>query len=265
MAEIDFNNLDKMAAEEDSAEYKAFTEKFKPKKTTDDCFTPPEVYAAVLSWVREEWSIDDAVPIVRPFYPGGDYESYDYPDGCVVVDNPPFSLSAKIRRFYNAHGIRFFLFAPTLTLCSAYDGVTNYIVAGADVVYENGASVNTSFATNLPGPRLRVCGPLATRIKVANAVANAKPQLPVYEYPANVTSAARLQKLARGTVDLKIAAHELQPVSKLKAQGKKAIFGKGFLLSDQAAERLREAERLQIFELSEDEQAIVDVLTAMGD
>lgn len=57
--------------EEKLNDYDGFVEKFKPKKTTDD------------------------VPIVRPFYPGGDYENYDYPEGCVVVDNPPFSIFAK--------------------------------------------------------------------------------------------------------------------------------------------------------------------------
>ncbi|MFR0556541.1 hypothetical protein [Pseudoscardovia radai] len=60
---------------------------------------------------RRVWVGDD-VPIVRPFWPGTDYERAQYPDGCVVVDNPPFSILAKIIRFYQAHGIRFFLFAP---------------------------------------------------------------------------------------------------------------------------------------------------------
>lgn len=32
-------------------DYEGFTEKFKPKKTTDDCYTPREVYETVLSWV----------------------------------------------------------------------------------------------------------------------------------------------------------------------------------------------------------------------
>ena len=99
-----------------SQSYEEFVDKFKPKKTTDDCYTPPEVYDAVLAWVRAEYDIADDVPIVRPFWPGADYERAAYPDGCVVVDNPPFSILAKIIRFYQAHGVRFFLFAPSLTL-----------------------------------------------------------------------------------------------------------------------------------------------------
>ena len=91
-----------------SQSYEEFVDKFKPKKTTDDCYTPPEVYDAVLAWVRNEYHIGDAAEIVRPFYPGGDYEHAEYPDDCVVVDNPPFSILAKIIRFYQSHGIRFF-------------------------------------------------------------------------------------------------------------------------------------------------------------
>ena len=31
-------------------DYEAFVGKFEPKKTTDDCYTPPEVYDAVLGY-----------------------------------------------------------------------------------------------------------------------------------------------------------------------------------------------------------------------
>ena len=36
-------------------DYEGFVEKFKPKKTTDDCYTPPHIYEAVLQWVREQY------------------------------------------------------------------------------------------------------------------------------------------------------------------------------------------------------------------
>ena len=55
---------------------------------------------------------------MRPFWPGGDYQRENYPAGCVVVDNPPFSILSQICRFYNAHGVKYFLFAPALTLFS---------------------------------------------------------------------------------------------------------------------------------------------------
>lgn len=132
-------------------DYDGFVEKFKPKKTTDDCYTPPEVYDVVLKHVRETYNIADDVLIVRPFYPGGDYENYDYPEGCVVVDNPPFSIFAKILNFYQSRGIRFFLFAPHLTgmyTTLSRNGVT-FVCVNVDIRYANGAKVSTSFATNM--------------------------------------------------------------------------------------------------------------------
>ena len=63
--------------------YKAFTDKFKPKLTTDDCYPPPAVYAAVLHWVTERCGLQGR-NIVRPFYPGGDFERYPYENGAVV-------------------------------------------------------------------------------------------------------------------------------------------------------------------------------------
>lgn len=71
-------------------DYGAFVEKFKPKKTTDDCYTPPAVYETIKDWACREYDIDPS-KVVRPFYPGGDYERFDYSGGAVVVDNPPFS------------------------------------------------------------------------------------------------------------------------------------------------------------------------------
>ena len=53
--------------------YEEFTAKFEPKRTTDDCYTPPEVYDCVLRWAHREYGFDLA-KVARPFYPGGDYE-----------------------------------------------------------------------------------------------------------------------------------------------------------------------------------------------
>ena len=80
-----------VTTESDNPEYDAFVEKFKPKKTTDDCYTPENVYEAVRDWAVQEYGLE-VREIVRPFWPGGDYERFAYPDGCVVIDNPPFSI-----------------------------------------------------------------------------------------------------------------------------------------------------------------------------
>ncbi len=88
---------------EETAEYAAFVEKFVPKKTTDECYTPELVYEAVRGWAVERYDLQGR-EIVRPFYPGGDYEHAEYPEGCVVIDNPPFSIISKICAYYQKKG-----------------------------------------------------------------------------------------------------------------------------------------------------------------
>lgn len=90
-----------------SKTYEEFVEKFKPKKTTDDCYTPPETYEEVKAWACERYDIDPE-NIVRPFWPGGDYQAADYQPGCVVLDNPPFSILSQIVTWYQERGILFF-------------------------------------------------------------------------------------------------------------------------------------------------------------
>jgi hypothetical protein len=107
-----------MDAKASAEQYDAFVDKFKPKKTTDDCYTPDNIMEAVQDWVAAEYHRDKAL-FVRPFWPGADYTQADYPDGCTVVDNPPFSILAQIATWYSERGIPFFLFGPALTICSA--------------------------------------------------------------------------------------------------------------------------------------------------
>ena len=47
-------------------DYDGFLEKFKPKKTTDDCYTPKNVYETVKTWAVEEYSLQGR-EVVRPF------------------------------------------------------------------------------------------------------------------------------------------------------------------------------------------------------
>ena len=243
-------------------DYEGFVEKFKPKKTTDDCYTPPAVYDAVLGWLRENADIEGC-EIVRPFYPGGDYENYPYSANCVVVDNPPFSIMSKILRFYQSHGIRFFLFAPHLTLFSSSQIQWTCIVTNASIQYENGAVVNTSFASNLFGDiRIMTAPDLYQKIKLVNREAdNSK-----YLYPMSVVSAALLGKIAKHA-NFKVCASECVQIRKLDCQRGKAIYGGGFLISEQKAEERREAEVTseklmneqvrEVFELSEREIEII--------
>ena len=225
-------------------DYDGFVEKFKPKKTTDDCYTPPAVYDAILGWLRENADIEGR-EIVRPFYPGGDFERYEYPEGCVVVDNPPFSIFAKICRWYKARNIDFFLFAPHLTLFGARNIEWTCIVTSASIIYENGANVTTDFVSTLFGDiRIMTAPELRRRIVAAcKQCKQDKPQLPKYKYPNNVTSAALLGKIAPH-VEFVVRASECQFISRLDSQkGGQGIFGGGVILSDAKAAEKAAAEK----------------------
>ena len=130
-----------------SETYEEFVEKFKPKKTTDDCMTPPAVYDIIADWVAARYGVARS-DMVRPFWPGADYQSFDY-GGRVVVDNPPFSILGKILKYYNENNIKYFLFAPMLT-CFNHLNKADAVLIKPAITYENGAHVRTAFLTNLP-------------------------------------------------------------------------------------------------------------------
>lgn len=218
-----------------SASYGEFTDKFKTKLSTDDCYTPEPVYNAVRDWAVKEFDLHGR-EIVRPFWPGCDFETYDYPDGCVVIDNPPFSIYKKILDWYTENGIDFLLFGPSLTLFTKVDCC--YIVAAARVTYANGAVVNTSFATSLDRVnRIRCDRGLKDAVEAANRSSAARP-LRVYKYPDCVVTSALLTKTSR--TDLRIQKDDCEYIRSI---GGTILFGSGFLLSDRAAADRAAADR----------------------
>lgn len=252
---------------EDNAEYDAFTDKFKPKKTTDDCYTPETVFDAVAEWAAAEYGFERSA-IVRPFWPESSFEAFGYPKGCVVLDNPPFSLLSRIVRFYCRAGIRFFLFAPALTLFTAPEQPVSFLATGADITYENGATVPTSFVTNLDRFRLRTVPELRRRILEADARAkilrgDAAAALPKYAYPDCLITAAAMQRLSKYGAELNVLPEDAihtRALDAQRAQGK-AIFGSGFLLRPRAA---AERAAAKVWELSARELALLDPESAAG-
>ena len=251
---------------EEDEEYLEFLEKFKLKKTTDDCYTPAPVYEAVARYVEETYGISRE-NFVRPFYPGGDYLNEKYPEGCVVVDNPPFSIMSQILRHYDSKGIRFFLFAPTLTLFSSSNTCTA-LPCTLSVIYENGASVNTSFLTNLdpPGIRLRSAPKLQAMVQegIDEFTKTLKKQLPKYSYPPSIITSSWVGILSRLGIEFSVPVEESEGISGLdsqKASGK-SIYGKGYIVSDRVkAEREKaEREKAERWDLSERELAIIERL-----
>ena len=224
-----------------SKEYEAFVEKFKPKKTTDDCYTPANVYEEVLNYVRETCDIE-GLEVIRPFYPGGDYERVTYTEKTVVVDNPPFSIISQIIRFYNEKGVKYFLFAPHLTLFGTNQKYTA-IVAYADITYENGARVKTSFVTNMMGD-YKIIGAPELKKRIEEVQKKYKKPLPKYKYPENIVTVSRIAWIVERGVSVKIKEKYLSFCRGLESQKPhgKAIFGSGFLASHTAAAEIKAAE-----------------------
>ena len=261
-----------MTLQEMSDEYAAFLEKFKPKKTTDDCYTPDNVYLAVLKWVISEYGIDPH-NVVRPFWPGGDYEREKYPEGCTVVDNPPFSIIAAICRRYQHDGIKFFLFAPYLTNFSAQSKGLTHIITDVDVMYENGATVNTAFLTNLqPGCEIRTAPTLRKAIYDADRAnrKEKKRELPKYSYPPEVLTSTMVGYLSKYGQDFSVATDDCFFIRQLESQRAKGkgLFGSGYLLSEKAAAEKAAAEKAAAekaaatkWPLSENELAIIKSLS----
>nr|UWD62954.1 MAG: ParB-like nuclease domain [Bacteriophage sp.] len=254
--------MDRGELSDDDEEYQEFLKKFEAKKTTDDCYTPDNIYDAVRDWAAKKYELGNAA-IVRPFYPGGDYKSEKYPAGCVVIDNPPFSIISEICEWYTNKKIRFFLFAPTLTLLGIMRGAANYVACGCGVVYENGASVNTSFVTNMGDGKIVAAADLREILDGENKknLKKLHRELPKYSYPDEVLTATMLCYMAAHGVSLEIGgsdAHFIRALDAQKASGK-GLFGSGFLLSEKAAAEKAAAEKVNtdIWELSEREWKIV--------
>ena len=256
-------------------DYDGFVEKFKPKLTTDDCYTPPQIYEIIKNWAVEKYGLQGRT-ILRPFKPSGDYESEEYPKGCVVIDNPPFSILRKIKDFYIANHVDFVLFAPTLTLFSSTDNVVNYVQVNAPIRYHNGAVVNTSLVTNLGDNLIETAPDLRRKIVEVQQKSPIKANAAAkkYEYPEHVISSALLDKYVKHVQPFVLKRSEAYFVRTLDSQraSKKAIYGGGFFISSKAVKRLREClqsplvkgntdpEQPTKWELSEREKQIIKTL-----
>ncbi len=185
--------------------------------------------------------VDEVYPlegkqILRPFYPGGDYEHAEYPANGVVVDNPPFSIFTKICRFYMEHGIPFFLFGPALTIFSCCKYGATAVVTDGRIEFNNGAKVPCNFASNLFGNVLALSSPRLEELIKECPSQNVVVALPKYDYPDNLLSVSDLQTLARGGVEFIVERESCAHIRNLAAMPKgKSFFGDHYLLSSAKA------------------------------
>lgn len=255
-------------------DYESFIKRFTENpKTTDECWTPNDVYEAVLTYVRSIHDMTDKV-VLRPFFPNGDYENADYPSNGVVIDNPPFSIFLKVIKFYTDRDIPFFLFGPGLTIGNACKYCTAVII-GEQMVFTNGAKIRVNFATNLLGDTL-----IATSAKLTKLLSECPSQqgssrsLPKHIYPQNLLSISDFQTIAGGDDDFCLRRDEVYLTTKVAgrvlfgchfitstAQAKKAAQAKEAAQAKKAA-RAEKAARIRELNITftADEQRIVDEL-----
>ena len=216
-------------------DYESYIAKFQEKeKTTDDTYTPPDIYEAVLNYVRSIYPMEGK-EILRPFYPGGDYEHAEYPEDGVVIDNPPFSMFTKICKFYSERRIPFFIFGPGLTIfsCLKYCSV---VVVASQIKFSNGAKVKCNFATNLIGDTLVTISPELSEAIAACPSQTQKVNLPKFRYPQGLLSVSGLQTRAKGNLPFSVNRNEAVIVSNLDNHPKKGgLFGNHLLISEAAA------------------------------
>lgn len=112
----------------------------------DENYTPEILYNIIKDRVLEIYP-QYAGKIVRPFWPGADYKKVDYPDGCLVLDNPPFSINKEIAAYYDEHNIKYFLFTQGITGIKKY--MRGFVSVGNLSIKYSKQSVNTAFYTNL--------------------------------------------------------------------------------------------------------------------
>lgn len=209
--------------------YEEFVEKFKPKKTTDDCYTPERVMNIINDYVEEKYTVDRK-NFIRPFWPGGDFEKEDYTNK-IVVDNPPFSILKKILDFYDEHNIKYFLFCPGLA-STIYADKRTFIVIKDTITYENGAKVATGFITNLGKPGTIIVDPvLSNKIKLPSKKKKA------IEYPKNVIAIGKLKKIA-GRITKPLEFNVLSTI--YETEEIKRIFGGAAVVDDETAEKIEE-------------------------
>ena len=248
---------------------------------TDDCYTPPEIYDVVCEFVEKQYGVKRD-NFVRPFYPGGDYENEPYPEGTVVVDNPPFSILSKILDFYTKSGVKFFLFAPELrstaslsrNICTIFcdvhityapDPIATIVgsISSSTVTFENGANENTCFVTNLDTLHAVIVSPeLKDKLEAAG---KRKKERKTYRTPKNLIGMKDITRMARHGIPFELMNDECAFTRTLDCGY--GMFGGGFLVSDRAAERIRAAEQTRaeakneiLVTLSDREKEIVDGL-----
>lgn len=238
-------------------DYDGFVAKFTDKpKTTDDCYTPKDVYEAVLEYVSTVVDLKDKL-VLRPFYPGGDYENAEYPDNGIVVDNPPFSIFSKIVKFYSENNIPFFLFAPGMTVMSVVKYCTA-VITNTQITFHNKATVRINFASNLYGNDIAATtAPTLMKLIKEKTSQNIKANLSKFAYPPQLVSVSDLQTICNGGIEFQIKRSECVAVRKV---GGRNLFGDNLLVGDALGRQKKAAKEAAKKAAKEAAKSIIPVM-----
>lgn len=217
-------------------EYEAWLSSFDTPHTTDECHTPEPLYKAVLNYFIKKYNLQDK-SIIRPFYPGGDFENYPYKEGDVVIDNPPFSLTAKIIRFYTSNNIPFITFLPAQT-CLHYAPLCTLIIPREQMTFSNGATIAVAFATNLtPDIVLESDPELEEILKQVERERRQTKTRPSYIYPPETLSFSEIATFSNAGVAYTLPREEYLTLIK-KLNGRE-LFAIRAVISDKEAEKVK--------------------------
>ena len=232
-------------------------------KTTDDTYTPQDVYECILRWLGGKIA---GRQILRPFYPGGDYQSVSYGRDAVVVDNPPFSIQAEIVRWYVARHIPFFLFCNGMTAIRFAMQCT-VISIGGSIQFENGALVCVSFLSNLFDDIGVMSAPdLWSSIQCCASQQSTAKSMTQYRWPCQVLSMSDMNQFARYGLHVALPRSVIRVMKKPRGVN---IFGGRLLVSTKTGRRLEderrrlEDERRVVVRLDGDNADIIAQLDAM--
>lgn len=176
---------------------------------------------------------------IRPFKQGGDYIKEDYKNK-VVIDNPPFSILSEIVNYYEKNNIKYFLFAPNITLMNID---VQIVLTGVTITYHNGAKVNTSFVTNLSDCKIEYAADLSRELRNVERKNTEKKKRKKYKYPENLIHCVCGYEIATYKDNIKIYEDEVQIIRNLNGV---RIYGGGYALNAKALKRIKETEKIEI-------------------
>lgn len=244
--------------------------------TADECYTSPEVYDTVLKYAVERYHLRGK-HIVRPFVPSGNYQQYVYDKNDVVIDNPPFSTTTEITKWYINHDIPFFLFINGLygiSLSRGLHGKATVIDTNANVSFYHKSKnkvVKLGFVTNLEPRNIVLRGDVALTEKLNNLAK--KKALNKFKYPKNMIRNSDILKAIRNGVELELTTNNSLFEDNLdynKEHKLSAVHGGCYLVDDHVYAEFKESLKHDLpgtycVTLSTREQKLIDQLNAKKD